>query len=100
MVSSLKDIKGLFISRLKDKGIDDSLIPGFIRLLINSLKGHPNTNLSLINKRLDYLGWHHFELDEHTYQLAMACFEVDSVDFSKHLPTEWFSSHYGFDTAK
>lgn len=100
MVRNLQDIKDLFINRLKDKGIDDSLIPGFIRLLVNSFKEHPKTNLFLINKRLDYLGWQHFELDEHTYQLAMACFEVDDVDFSKHLPTEWLFNNYGFDTAK
>ena len=99
MASSLKGIKDLFIRRLKDKGIEECLIPGFLRLLANSLKDYPDTNLFLINKRLDYLGWQGFELDEHTYQLALACFEVDAVDISKHMPTEWFFTHYSFDTA-
>ena len=99
MASGLKGIKRLFINRLKDKGIEECLIPGFLRLLANSLKGYPNTNLLLINKRLDYLGWQDFELDEHTYQLAMACFEVDNVDISKHMPSEWFSNNYGYEPA-
>jgi len=41
--------------------------------------------LLLINKRLDYLGWQDFELDEHTYQWAMACFEGDHVDISESI---------------
>jgi len=54
----------------------------------------------LINKRLDYLGWQDFELDEHTYPLAMACFEVDNVDISKHMPLEWFFNNYGCELSK
>jgi hypothetical protein len=100
MASGLKGIKHLFINRLKDKGIEECLIPGFLRLLANSLKGYPDTNRFLINKRLNYLGWPDFELDEHTYQLAMACFEVDDVDISKHMPSEWFFNNYGFELAK
>jgi hypothetical protein len=68
--------------------------------LANSLIGYPDTNLFLINKKLGYLGWSDFELDEHTFQLAMACFEDDFVDISKHLPADWFSSNYGFGAAK
>ena len=96
MAGRFNSIKHQFICRLKDKGIEECLIPGFLRLLANALKGYPDTNLFLINKRLDYLGWQDFELDEHTYQLAMACFEGDNVDISKHLPAEWFFSNYGF----
>jgi len=100
MARGLKGIKNQFINRLKDKGIEECLIPGFLRLLANSLTGYPDTNLLLINKRLDYLGWQDFELDEHTYQLAMACFEDDHVDISKHMPSEWFFSNYGCEPTK
>jgi hypothetical protein len=100
MTSALKSVKDLLICRLKDKGIEECLIPGFLRLLVNSLRDYPDTNPYLVNKRLDYLGWQGFELDEHTYQLMMACLEADAVDISKHMPSGWFSSHYGFETAK
>ena len=96
MAQGLNPVKVQFMERLKDKGIEECLIPGFLRILTNSLSGYPDTNLFLINKKLGYLGWSDFELDEHTYQLAMACFENDAADMTKHLPAEWFSSHYGF----
>jgi len=99
MANGVKAVKPLFIKRLKDKGIEECLIPGFIRILANSLIGYPDTNLFLINKKLGYLGWRDFELDEHTFQLAMACFEDDDVDISKHLPADWFFNHYGFGCA-
>jgi hypothetical protein len=100
MAQALNSVKGQFMKRLKDKGIEECLIPGFLRILANSLIGYPDTNLFLINKKLGYLGWPDFELDEHTFQLAMACFEDDAADISKHLPAEWFSRNYGFGAAK
>ena len=32
-----------------------------------------------INKRLQFLGWNDFELDYHTLQLAIACFEAEGL---------------------
>ena len=100
MAHDLNTVKSQLLQRLKEKGIEECLIPGFLRILTNSLNGYPDTNRFLINKKLGYLGWPDFELDEHTFQLAMACFEDDAADISKHLPAEWFASNYGFGAAK
>jgi hypothetical protein len=36
-------------------------------------------NLLHVNKRLHSLGWDGFELDYHTLQLAIACFEAEGL---------------------
>jgi hypothetical protein len=36
-------------------------------------------NLLQVNKRLHLLGWDSFELDYHTLQLAIACFEAEDL---------------------
>jgi len=99
MAQDLNTVKSQLLQRLKKKGIEECLIPGFLRILTNSLNGYPDTNRFLINKKLRYLGWPDFDLDEHTFQLAMACFEDDAVDISKHLPADWFLNHYGLGAA-
>ena len=75
------------MDRLEMLGITRSLIPGFVRILANSLLVDPKMDLSEVNKRLRYLGWDDFELDYHTLQLAIACFEADGFNTLETLST-------------
>jgi len=84
--SNLKNLKKVFIHRLVEKGMDPCLIPGFVRVLTNSLSGNSHTNLKQVNRRLRYLGWNDFELDYHTLSMAVACFEQEGFHHSKYLP--------------
>jgi len=68
------------MDRLEMLGITRSLIPGFVRILASSLFIDPEMGLSEVNKRLQYLGWDDFELDDHTLQLAIACFEAEGIN--------------------
>jgi len=61
------------------KGVEPGIIPWFIKNLANALKFDSRMDLSQINKRLKWLGWEDVELDYHTYQLAKACFEAESI---------------------
>ena len=70
--------------RLGQKGIDQHLIPGFIRILGSSLLPDPNMNISEVNQRLQYLGWDSCELDYHTLQLAIVCLEGDHSNIRKY----------------
>ncbi len=36
---------------------------------------NPNMSLSQVNERLHFLGWNDIELDYHTHQLAIECFD-------------------------
>ena len=63
------------IERLEKKGMEPNIIPGFIRNLANIVLVNPHMDLLDANKLLHFLGWDGFELDYHTFQLAIACFD-------------------------
>ena len=85
MEKNLKKFKKIFIRRLIKMGIEPHLIPGFIRVLTNSLSINPHINLQQVNKRLKYLGWDDVELDYHTLSLAVECFEEEGFHSLKYL---------------
>jgi hypothetical protein len=70
-------IRQTLFARLEKLGIDDLLVPGFFRSLINSHRVDPHMTLLQINRKLRYLGWKDLNLDYHTWQLAIACIESD-----------------------
>jgi len=84
--SNWKNLKKVFIHRLVEKGIEPCLIPGFVRVLTNSLSVNHHLDLQQVNKRLRYLGWNDFELDYHTLLMAMACFEEEGFHKSRYIP--------------
>jgi hypothetical protein len=71
------DIEEILIKELKGKGIENNIIPRFIKDLAYSFQIDPSVNLSDVNDRLHFLGWEDIELDYHTLQLAIASFERD-----------------------
>jgi hypothetical protein len=87
----MDDLKQIFIKRLEDKGIRLSIIPCFVRDLANSFMTDPNLNYSQVNKRLHYLGWDDVDLDYHTLELALACFEIEGLKLSDYSPLKCFN---------
>lgn len=69
------NLKKILIQRLVEKGIEPCLIPGFVRVLTNSILDETHINLNNVNRRLNYLGWYDVELDYHTLQLAVHALE-------------------------
>ena len=67
------------IERLEKQGIEQSVMPGFIRSLVHTIFLDPDLNLVQVNRKLHLLGWDGFELDYHTLQLAIACFEAEGL---------------------
>jgi hypothetical protein len=65
----------ILMSRLEMKGLEKSIIPGFIWSLKRCLLDNPGINYLEANQRLHFLGWDDFNLDYHTMQLAIANFE-------------------------
>ena len=91
---AMKQIKEILFQRLEKKGIDHNFIPGFIRSLVNSCRNDPDVNLTLINRRLRYLGWHGIELDYHTFQLTIACLELEGLKNMENKPVRWFENNF------
>ena len=75
MEERFKDIEKTLIKELKGKGIENKLIPRFIKDLAYSFQIDLSVSLADINARLHSLGWENVELDYHTLQLAIASFE-------------------------
>ena len=69
------DIEKTLINELKGKGIENNIIPRFIKDMAYSFQIDPSVSLSDVNDRLHFLGWEEVELDYHTLQLAIASFE-------------------------
>ena len=70
-------IEQTLINELQEKGINDEIIPRFIKDLAYSYEIDPSFSLSEINDRLHHLGWNDIELDYHTLQLAIASLDFD-----------------------
>ena len=77
MENHVTTLEETLINELQEKGINDAIIPRFIKDIAFSYEIDPSFSLTEINDRLHYLGWDDIELDYHTLQLAIASFERD-----------------------
>ena len=90
----MNQIKEILLNRLEEKGLDPNYIPGFIRSLATSICRDPDMSLTQINQRLQYLGWSGIDLDYHTLQMAIKCFEEEGVSGLRYRPGSWYKSTF------
>ena len=91
MESKIGPIKSMLVQRLQNMGVETCLVPGLLKQMVSVFFAEPHMTRAAINERLQFLGWRDVELDEHTYQLAVACFEAENIDSVKSLPANWFT---------
>jgi hypothetical protein len=91
MESKLGTLKEMLIQRLKNMGVETCLIPALLKQMVSVFFSQPHMTRAAINQRLAFLGWRDVEIDEHTYQLAVACFEAENIDSAKCRPANWFT---------
>jgi hypothetical protein len=84
------------IHKLMENGVEPSLIPGFIRSLVNACLITPGMSHCQVNKRLKYLGWDDIEIDYHTFQLAISSLETKGLSQLEYKSAPWYVN--GFDT--
>ena len=87
-------LKEILIRRLTNKGIELSIIPGFIRSLSNSFHIDPNMNLVQINNRMRYMGWGDIELDYYTFQLIIEILDGYGLKKHEYKPANWFENNF------
>jgi hypothetical protein len=75
--SFTSNFKQVLFQRLESKGMIKDIIPSYIRSMKICFDIDPSMNHFQINKELQFLGWNDFDLDYHTLQLAIACFETE-----------------------
>jgi hypothetical protein len=90
----MDQVKQVLIKRLEKKGMELCIIPGFIRSLANSFFLKPHMDLIQVNNQLRYMGWGNIELDYHTLQLALSCFEDEGLHKSEYKPASWFEKKF------
>jgi len=90
----MSQLKEILINRLKNKGMELSMIPGFIRSLSNSVAYNPYISLIQLNDRLRYMGWNDVELDYFTFQLVAECLEADGLKSSEYKSAQWFQNNF------
>ena len=95
----MSKIKRALLQRLETQGMEQCLIPGFIRTLSNVLNAASSQNLMQINRQLEYLGWNAFELDYHTLELARTCLESDGLETLVYKPAHWFETKFSSQQA-
>jgi len=85
---------GVLIKRLEEKGMEPPVIHGFIRDLANAIGVNTHVNLLQADKRLHLLGWGSSELDYHTLELAIACFEAEDLKGWENKPARQFQINF------
>jgi CheY-like chemotaxis protein len=76
----MEPITKTLINRLVDKGVEIRVIPALMRDAINTISNSNQAqNLKELNRRIQFLGWYDFELDEQTFQLIVANAETQSL---------------------
>lgn len=86
--------------KLIEKGVEVSLIPGFIRSLANACLLNPDINHSQVNKRLKYLGWDDVELDYHTLLLAINSLESKGLRRLEYKSAPWYLNRFSQNSTK
>jgi hypothetical protein len=72
----MEEFINIIIKRLNEKGMHGNLVPSFVRDVAN-VTISKFIDLKEANQKLGTLGWHEYELDEHTFQLIEAVIEKE-----------------------
>ena len=83
----MSELTNILMDRLEKKEMEPGMIPCFIRDLATTVLINPDMGHRAVNRHLHLLGWDDFELDYHTLQLALACFEAEGLAISEDMPT-------------
>ena len=83
----MSELTHILVDRLEKKEMEPNIIPCFIRDLATTVLINPDMGHLAVNRHLHLLGWDDFELDYHTLQLAIACFEAEGLAISEDIPT-------------
>ena len=78
-MNSISNFKQMLVDCLEAKGFEKDTIPSFVRSMRICIDTDPKVNLLKVNRQLQFLGWNNIELDYHTLQIAIACFEAESL---------------------
>ena len=59
----------IIVERLEQEGFESVKIPSYIQAVANLLFLKPDLDSEELNMRMQSIGWHNLEIDEHTFKL-------------------------------
>jgi hypothetical protein len=65
----LDQILKIIVERLEEKEIDPGKIPSCVETIVYNIFLNPVITYQELNRKMQSLGWHNFEIDEHTLKL-------------------------------
>jgi hypothetical protein len=76
----LDEIIQIIVGRLEEKGIDPDRIPSCIETIADILFLYPVLGCRELNNKMQSLGWHNFEFDNHTFELVkLVCSQIQTT---------------------
>ena len=78
-MKAINNCKQLLADRLALKGLEKDTISSFIRSMRICFAADPKMNYLKTNRLIQFLGWNNIDVDALTLQLAITCFEAESV---------------------
>jgi hypothetical protein len=81
-MNSISKFRQILVDRLAANGLEKDTIPSFIRSMRICFATNPKMNHLKANRQLQFLGWYDIEVDYHTLQLSIACFEAEGIIIS------------------
>lgn len=66
----MDQIVNIIVGRLNESGMDLDKIPSCLETMVNIFFFHPVLNCRELNQSMQSLGWHNFEMDNHTFKLV------------------------------
>ena len=93
-MTTLSRLKERLISHLIQKGLEPSIVPGFIRCLAISIRLTHRVDIPQIKQRMCCMGWNECEIDADTIALAEAYFDAQGLEILEEKPVRWFEKKF------
>jgi hypothetical protein len=76
----LNPIINIIVGRLEEEGIDLDRIPACIETIVDIMYLYPALSCRELNNKMQSLGWHNFEFDNHTFKLVkLICNQIETT---------------------
>jgi hypothetical protein len=76
----LDQIINIIVGRLEEKGIDLDRIPSCIETIVDIMFLYPLLSCRELNEKMQSIGWHNFEFDNHTFKLVkLICSQIEKT---------------------
>jgi hypothetical protein len=77
----MMDLKKIVQERLEKKGVEPVLVPGLLKNILAALKDRPDITHEEVSRKLRYIGWSDFDLDDNTMQIIIADYEASASNY-------------------